>query len=270
VVTWLDQLLKYRAKGVTDMNLDDDLVGLRVVIHKASNPEGIAVLVPGFFDSKDYASSVELARKLPSIGITAVRFDPRGTWESGNCPAKCTTTQQVHDLTDMLNLLPCRNVDRQILIGFCYGAYVAALSAAINEQITEVVAIMPTHTFIWSEGYDESKDTWRTDGERFYLRDVLGSTTTALLRVPYSVAEDARAYSAISPWESIRQSIFFVAAEQDDVITPTSVRQLYEKCPSRHKSLAILSGMRHDYRYDETQIKRVNHAILEWLCRGDN
>lgn len=252
------------------MSRGNNLVDLSVVIHQASNLQGVAILVPGFLDSKDYPSSIELARELPAIGITAVRFDPRGTWGSGNCPTHYTTTQQIHDVTTILNDRPRKNVERQILIGFCYGAYVAALSAAFNEQVTELVAIMPTHTFIWSEGYEGSKDTWRIDGERSYHRDVPDSASTVTVRVPYSVAEDAKAYSTINPWENLHQPIFFIAGEEDNIITPSSVRRLYEKCPSRHKDLAILPDVRHDYRYDEEQIKKVNNVILDWLCRNND
>ncbi len=226
------------------------------------------MLLPGFLDSKDYACSVALAHSLPTIGITAVRFDPRGTWDSIGRPVDCTTTQQMHDVMAILDSLPHGDPDRRILIGFCYGAYVAALSAASDNRITEVVAIMPTRSFIWTEDYDESKDTWRVDGERRYVRDLPGSAGSVMVRVPYSVVADARNYLAVDVWDKVHQPILFVAGEDDDLITPEGVRRLRDKCSSQRKELAVLPGVHHDYRYDEKQVAKVNRTVLGWLRDG--
>ncbi len=206
-----------------------------------------------------------MANKLPTIGITAVRFDPRGTWQSGGCSADCTTTQQIHDITAILDILPRCDSDRRILIGYCYGAYVAALRAAADERITEVVAIMPTRSFIWTEDYDESKDTWRIDGERCYVRDLPDLAGSVTVRVPYSVVEDAKNHLMTDVWENLRQPVLFVAGENDGLITPDSVRILHDKCCSQRKELTVLSGVHHDYRYDEKQIETVDRTVLEWL-----
>jgi pimeloyl-ACP methyl ester carboxylesterase len=194
-----------------------------------------------------------------------MRFDPRGTWDSGGCPADCTTTQQIHDVTAILDGLPCSDPNRSILIGYCYGAYVAALSAASDERVTEVVAIMPTRSFIWTEDYDESKDTWRIDGERCYIRDLPTLAGSVTVPVPYSVVEDAKSYRTAGPWENLRQPVLFVAGEDDDVITPGGVRILHDKCRSQRKDLAVLPGVHHDYRYDERQIEKMDRTVLGWL-----
>lgn len=236
-----------------------------MAVHEASDPQGIAILLPGFLDSKDYASSVVLAHTLPTIGITAVRFDPRGTWHSGGRPADCTTTQQIHDITTILDMLPHCDPDRRILIGYCYGGYVAALSATSEQRVTEVVAIMPTRSFLWTEDYDESKDTWRIDGERCYIRDLPDLTGSVTVQVPYSVVEDAKSYRAAGSWENLRQPILFIAGEDDGYITPDGVRALHDKCGSQRKELAVLSGVQHDYRYEEKQIETVDRTVLGWL-----
>jgi pimeloyl-ACP methyl ester carboxylesterase len=228
----------------------------------------VAVLLPGFLDSKDYAYSVALAHSLPTIGITAVRFDPRGTWDSTGRPADCTTTQQMHDVMAILDSLAYVDPDRRILIGFCYGAYVAALSAVSDNRITEVVAIMPTRSFIWTEDYDESKDTWRVDGERRYVRDLPGSAGTVMVRVPYSVVADAKNYLAVDVWDKVHQPILFVAGEDDDLITPEGVRKLRDQCSSQRKDLVVLPGVYHDYHYDEKQVEKVNRTVLGWLHEG--
>ncbi|MGH3789038.1 MAG: alpha/beta fold hydrolase [Pseudonocardiaceae bacterium] len=249
------------------IDLGTSLGGLSVAVHHAPSSRGIAVLIPGFLDSKDYASSVALARKLTTIGITAVRFDPRGTWQSGDCPADCTTTQQIHDVTAILDSVSRIGHDRRILIGYCYGAYVAALSAAFDERVTEVVAIMPTHSFIWAEDYNEEKDTWRFDGERCYVRDLPASAGSATVHVPYSVVEDAKGHLIADVWEKLHQPILFVAGEGDSLSTPDGVRVLHAKCGSQRKNLAVLPGVSHDYRYDARQIERVDRAVLEWLLK---
>lgn len=244
---------------------DISLADLSMAVHEASDPRGIAILLPGYLDSKDYASSVALAHTLPTIGITAVRFDPRGTWQSGGSPADCTTTQQIHDVTAILDSLPPSDPDRRILIGYCHGGYLAALSATSDARVTEVVAIMPTSSFIWTEDYDEAKDTWRIDGEHCYVRDLPDLTGSVPVRVPYSIVEDAKSYLMTDVWENLRQPILFVAGEDDGYITPDGVRALHDKCSSQRKELAVLSGVQHDYRYEEKQIEVVNRTVLGWL-----
>lgn len=239
-----------------------------MAVHEASDPQGVAVLLPGFLDSKDYAYSVALAHSLPTVGITAVRFDPRGTWDSTGRPADCTTTQQMHDVTVILDSLPHTDPDRRILIGFCYGAYVAALSAASDNRITEIVALMPTRSFIWIEDYDESMDTWRLDGERRYIRDLPGSAGSVIIEVPYSVVADAKKYLAVDVWTKVHQPILFVAGEDDELITPGDVRRLRDKCSSQRADLAVLPGVHHDYRHDEKQVEKVNRTVLGWLREG--
>ncbi len=245
-----------------------NLVGLSVVVHQASDPQGIAVLLPGFLDSKDYASSVALAHSLPAIGVTAVRFDPRGTWASAGQADDYTTTQQLHDVATIFETLPRTDPDRRILIGFCYGAYVAALSAASDDRITEVVAIMPTQSFMWTEDYDESKDTWQVDGERRYARDLPASAGSVMIRVPYSVVADAKKYLAVDVWTKVGQPILFVAGQDDDVIPPEDVRRLRDRCSSQRKDLTVLAGVHHDYRYDHKQVEKVNRTVLGWLRAG--
>ena len=52
------------------------------VHYPETKTERLAILCPGYVDSKDYKHLVGLAEALSKQGYTVVRFEPTGTWES--------------------------------------------------------------------------------------------------------------------------------------------------------------------------------------------
>lgn len=57
---------------------------LAAVVHYPDlQTDKLAILCPGYLDSKDYKHLVGLSAALCDKGCTVVRFDPAGTWESG-------------------------------------------------------------------------------------------------------------------------------------------------------------------------------------------
>ena len=70
------------------------------VISRSEKETGkLAILCPGFLDTKDYAGLVGLAKKLCAQGgYTVVRFDPSGTWESEGDISDYSMTQYLKDV----------------------------------------------------------------------------------------------------------------------------------------------------------------------------
>lgn len=78
---------------------------LSAVIKDSSGSKKLAVLLPGFLDSKDYAHMVGLEQDLSKIGFTTVRFDPTGTWESSGTINDYSFTQYLSDVTSVINFM---------------------------------------------------------------------------------------------------------------------------------------------------------------------
>lgn len=65
----------------------------------------LAILCPGFLDSKDYAHLRMLADDLVEQGYTSVRFDPTGTWESESDISEYLTSQYLNDIRSVLDFM---------------------------------------------------------------------------------------------------------------------------------------------------------------------
>lgn len=235
---------------------------LEATVHRAATPRGTALIVPGFLDGRDSKAHRSLAALLPTTGLTAVTFDPRGTATSLE-PLTAGPTEQLADIAALLDQYP--DSDRHVLIGHCYGAWLAGLQAARDPRITEVVAIMPTRCFVWPMDYDEAADSWRRRGVRVFSAPVPGTATLRGIRVPHTVVDDARGYDLPAALASLTVPILFVAGAADDVIPAAAVQRLYDECGSVEKKIVVLPGVQHDYRDHPDQLVAVEATVVGWL-----
>jgi pimeloyl-ACP methyl ester carboxylesterase len=222
-------------------------------------PAPTCLVLPGFLDPAGGTALHALAECLVTAGMTVVADDPRGTWSSPGTPADLAPTVQLADITAQIDARPAGRV---VLVGHCYGAYLAMLAAARDDRVTDVVAIMPTRCFIWPDDYTPARDTWRAAGNKLFLRTAGGERRT--FAVPYSVVEDAVTHDLPTAVRQLRQRILFVAGEHDRVIGVEPVRKLHEECGSLDNTLAVLP-LWHDYRDEPEQIEIVNRRIMSWL-----
>lgn len=240
--------------------------GLATSVHRAARPFAVAVLLPGFLDSRLGPGTASLAQALAAAGVTALTVDPRGSGESDGTPEHLAPRHQLAELGLLLDEIGrVETVERVVLAGHCYGGLLAMLGAARDPRVTDVVALMPTRYFIWPEDYDERRDTWRQAGARAFVREDVDRGTRREYRVPYSVVADARSHDWPAAVAGLRQRILFVAGELDAGVPTASVRELYRRCGSRCKHLAVLPGVQHDYRDHPDQIEAVSSAVLHWL-----
>src|SRR3989338_5134444 len=108
-----------------------------IVTSPETKTDRLAILCPGYLDSKDYAHLVELAKTLVTKGYTTVRFDPTGTWESEGDISDYTTTQYLVDIKSVLEyMLREHNFKHVLLGGHSRGGQVAILYAARDARIS--------------------------------------------------------------------------------------------------------------------------------------
>jgi pimeloyl-ACP methyl ester carboxylesterase len=227
-----------------------------------------AILLPGFLDSKDYTFAVELAAALPSIGVEAFQFDLLGSWTTPADTVDYTVSLHLAQIDELVERSRAEGASRCILIGYCYGGHLALLQAARHSHVTDVAALMPTQSFIWSSRYDEDRDTWREAGERAFLRGDPYSTRTQEYRIPYPVVTDARAYNLDEALTSLRTRVLFVGGTKDKVVPVETVQEMYNRCGQTDRQLTILPGVRHEYARHVRQTFQVTSTVLDWIKRA--
>ena len=233
-------------------------------VRAAPRSETLAVLIPGFLDSRSWAGTRTLAADLQGSGRTAVSFDPRGTFRTPGRPEQIRPSVQIRDTISAIGMM--RPHERTVLIGHSLGASIAIFAAVDDPRVTDVVAIMPPRCFVWPGDYDEARDRWGGTKSRRFDVVVPSSSVQWQFNVPHSVVEDAIEHNLPAALRSLRgdQRILFIAGRDDTVIPAAAVEKLFEECGSAQKTLSVLP-VGHDYRDHPEQLRLVNTTVLRWL-----
>ena len=241
---------------------------ISAVIHRPeAKTEKLAILCPGFLDSKDYNGLLYLAEVLSENGFTAVRFDPTGTWESEGDISDYSMTQYLKDVRSVKEyMLKNGEYNYILLAGHSRGGRVSLLYATQDSDISMVVGIMPSATSI-PRGPDKQRnnDQWKKEGTQISTRDIPGNgKERKQFPVPYSFLEDSLKYNVMEEIPKMHIPVLLLAGEKDTIIYPDEVKSIFDKlaCP---KEFIIVSGVGHDYRHNIEKVKRVNDIIIKHL-----
>ena len=236
---------------------------LAVVIHKTENPtEKLAILCPGYLDSKDYKHLVALAEVLNKEDYTVVRFDPTGTWESEGNISDYNITQYLEDIKNVLEYMLSQGNYKNILLGgHSLGGQLSILYAARDSRISIVLGIMPSSRPISGE----VREGWKKMGIKVSQRNLPNNENEKIkFPVPFSYVLDRDKYNAIEDIKKIKSPIILIAGELDDIIKPNEVEKLFNNANEPKKFINI-PNIGHDYRYNSDEIALVNEKILEQL-----
>lgn len=241
---------------------------ISAVIHFPKEKTGhLAILCPGFLDSKDYNGLLYLAEILSEHGFTSIRFDPTGTWESEGDILNYSMTQYLKDIKSVKEyMLKNGNYDYILLAGHSRGGRVSLLYATQDLDISMVIGIMPSATSI-PRGPDKQRrnDKWKEEGIQIATRDIPGNENERkLFAVPYSFLEDSLKYNLLEEVPKLNVPVLLLTGELDTIIYPAEVKQIFDKLNSK-KEFIIIPGIGHDYRHYLDQVKIVNDIIIEHL-----
>jgi len=233
-----------------------------VVDYTAKPYNRLAILCPGYLDTKDYAHLAALATRLTEKGYTVVRFDPTGTWESEGNISEYTTTQYLADIEYVLDYMVKKDGYSYVLLGgHSRGGQVSILFAAGNPKINAVLGLMPSLGRVEKSEREE----WKNVGVRISKRDLPGDRTqTTEFKVPFSHRQDREQYDTLEAVKKIHAPIVLVAGELDDIVEPNEVKEIFDKA-NEPKRFVLIEGIGHDYRLNDTEIAKVNSRIIESL-----
>ena len=234
---------------------------LAAVVHRPQSiTEKLAILCPGYLDTKDYDHLRMLAHDLADKGYTVVRFDPTGTWESGGSIAHYTTTQYLADVKSVLDYMLLEHPFTFVLLGgHSRGGMVSILYGAKDARISKIFAIMPSSGRSLLGGKDK---LWKEAGFKISTRDIPNSNEQKTFTVPYSHLQDRVQFDVVSVIKNIHVPITLVAGEMDSLVLPEDVKEFYEQA-NEPKKFILLDSISHSYRHSDEEIRKVNNYILE-------
>lgn len=236
---------------------------IATVIHRPTGKtEKLAILCPGYLDTKGYMHLIALADDLAGKGYTAVRFDPTGTWESEGDISEYLTSQYLKDIESILEHMLAEGAYTYVLLGgHSRGGQVSILYAARDPRISEVLGIMPSHAPV--EG--KRREDWEKAGVSNSSRDIPGNTEERKpFSVPFQHVLDRDQFDALGDIQKIIVPIVLVFAEFDVSVPPEHVQELFAHA-NEPKTLIFLEGMDHEYRHNPEEIKKVNALIMDAL-----
>lgn len=249
--------------SITKIKISSSKGNLAAMIHYPKNEtDRLAILCPGYLDSKDYKGLLDLAERLEKQGYAVVRFEPTGTWESDGDISDYTTSQYLEDIKSVLDYILSQTNYKQILLGgHSRGGQVSILYAARDSRISIVLGIMPSSGPIQGQRREE----WEKAGISTSLRDLPNDKDkTREFRVPFNHVLDRDQYDTVGDAKKIKVPIIFIAGELDDLVPPDRVREVYNNA-NEPKKFLIIPNIGHDYRHSDDEVKIVNENILEQL-----
>lgn len=237
---------------------------IAAVIHYPKNKtDKLAILCPGYLDSKDYEHLKTLAEDLTKEGYTVVRFDPIGVWESNGNISDYTTTQYLEDIKNVFEYMLKQDDFEHILIGgHSRGGKVSILYAAHDSRISEVIGIMPSSVhrmknFVSSSG--------RLLNYALSNRDLpQNKNMKREFRVPFSHFKDLKKYDVLKDVKNIKVPLILIAGESDKLVPPETVRRIFDEA-NEPKKFILIPDINHDYRHSLSEIRLVNNEILKAL-----
>ncbi len=224
--------------------------------------EKLAILCPGFLDTKDYSHLGMLAEELVKKNFTVVRFDPTGTWESDGDISEYTNSQYIKDIESVIMYMLERNKYTYILLGgHSRGGTVSILYAARDPRISVVVDIMGSLGLLPT---GQKRIDWEQAGFIVKTRDIPNKKELKEFKVPFSHLLDLEQYNTLKDIKNIHVPIFFIAGENDKLVTPEEVTRLLDQA-NDPKNLVVVPNIGHDYRHNSEEIKKVNLEIIKYI-----
>ncbi len=243
-----------------DIKIPSTKGNLDATIHEAETNK-LAIICPGFLDSKDYTGLLELAKRLNERGYLVVRFDPTGVWESDGDISDYTITQYLKDIENVLKYMLQQKDYKHILLGgHSRGGQMSILYAARDPRISSVIGIMPSAGPIKGK----KREDWKKTGY-FGKRDLPFDREKIIeFNVPFNHVLDRDQYDAFGDIKKIKVPIILVAGELDELVPPEEVKKLYANANQPKKFIPI-PKIGHDYRFNDDEVELVNKKILEKL-----
>lgn len=239
--------------------------------HPLRKTDRLAILCPGYLDSKDYDHLKTLAEDLAKEGYTTVRFDPIGIWESDGNISDYTTTQYIKNIKIIVDIMLLQGNYKHILIGgHSRGGMVSILYAARDPKVSVVLGIMPSSLYM-DKNDSRVLEAKKTGFSTSYRDLPENKNHKREFVVPYSHFLDNLKYNhlKLKAVRRIKIPLILIAGELDKMSPPEKVKEIFDNA-NEPKKFILIPGIGHNYRKNPLEIKLVNDEILRALRSYEN
>jgi uncharacterized protein len=240
---------------------------LATVIHRPEKTERVpcVLLLHGFLGCKDEEHLQAFAHALTAAGLAAVRFDVSGFHESEGSPEEdfrvSNYLTDVEDVLAYVKQLPFVDLARIGVAGHSLGAMVALIFTALHSDIKACCAIQ-VPTKLTREESTLPLQQWRETG---WFEQYCGEPINKLIRLPYSMAEDADHFDALDYMARIKVPISIMYGTLDLAVTPENTISLYEAASNCPKQLIELTDTDHDFRWHPDKLAIVVDRVIKFF-----
>lgn len=200
---------------------------------------------------------VKAAREFCEKGYAVLRFDFRGSGDSGGSFEEQTLETMTKDLNYVLNNLDRNDVDadRVGLIGHSLGGK-AAIKVAKNKRIKCLMlwSTPALHQDVFSKAFvDEVKE------KKCLLRGGF--------EVNINQLDSCLKFNGLNALREIRVPVLIVNGSEDESVPISHAKRVYE-CSNKPKKLVVVNGADHAFSSDENKkelIKETAEWFRKWL-----
>lgn len=220
----------------------------------------LALLLPGYLDSPDYAHMLHFQSELESMGYVVHRVDPCHLWERGDI-SQYTLSNYIAQIRQLIEQYSSEKPEEVVLIGHSLGGLVAIIAGARIEAVTSVVSLCPPADLT------ASAKKWQPSGVRHSQRDLPDNPAQfRSFDVPQTFVDDALQYSAKEEVKALTKPLMLFIALDDDVVLPASTEAI---AANAHSADVIRQpNMGHSFRHFPDQTAVVMREIVRFLQKG--
>jgi pimeloyl-ACP methyl ester carboxylesterase len=243
------------------MIIATDSFKLAVYSQGNSDSAKLAVVLPGFLDTKDHPHMRSHVDFLANHGSYALSFDPPGTLESEGDISLYTMTNWLKSIEELITHFDSRPT---FTMGTSRGGSMAMLAAIRDPRFFAFAAVMSKASYAPDAYTIHPIDDWKQKGYQIFTPRVPGNPDQKKeFKVPYSAVEDTQQYNMLEALGALTKPKLFIEGTNDTTVKPEVVRAAYETAAEPKQLSAVNSD--HMYRRHPDVIKEVNHIVAEFL-----
>lgn len=223
--------------------------------------EGLALVLPGFLDTKDRSYLKHHVDYLARLGYLAMSFDPPGTWGSSGNIEDYTATNYLGAIDELIEHFGNRPTFE---MGHSLGGRMAILSGARNPNIHSLAAIMTVFDYIREDNYESRVTKWRTEGKKVFRIDSPSEPgRVRQFELPYSYSADAQLHQSHDDLNTLAMPKLFIAGRHDRLVTPAEALATYDMVGAPKELRWLNAG--HYYGERPAFVGAVNRMIGSFL-----
>lgn len=226
---------------------------LAALLH--GEPNGAVVIsCHGMLSSKGGTKHQLLAELLAERGVSTLRFDFAGRGESDGDLFDLSYSNEMEDLSDVIEQLAARGVQRFGVFGSSMGGAVALMTAAREERIVALATLAAVaHPEAIEERYFREVASWRERG--WFL--------TAEGRIGAGFIEDAAHHNLIASVRVLRAPLLVLHGDRDEVVPCSDAHDI--ATAARTVSLEIVMGADHGFT-DPVHLRPAMDRVASFLA----